>query len=292
MSYSKLKVGAAQFASVIGDVDANIDQHLDWISRGRAAGLDLLVMPELSLTGHYGPEKLLTAAMKRSDPRLMRLAEAAGEMAVTVGFIEEGAAAQFYNTVAMLQNGRVVHLHRKVNLPNYGKLEEGKYYASGRFVETHNLDDDWSAGLLICADLWNPALTHLAFLHGATLMICPVSSGVEAVGVDFDNPGGWALTMRFYSMMYAAPTIMVNRTGTERDLTFWGGSRILDPFGRELAVAGTEAELITAELDFNEVRRARHMLPTVRDSNMALVQRETSRLINKIGVPDFVREMP
>lgn len=292
MSHRKLKVGAAQFASDIGDVDANIEQHLDWISRGRTARLDLLVMPELSLTGHYGPEKLLTAAMKRDDPRLLRLAEAAGDMAVTVGFIEEGAAAQFYNTAAMLQNGRVVHLHRKVNLPNYGKLEEGKHYASGRFVETHNLDEDWCAGLLICADLWNPALTHLAFLHGATLMICPVSSGVEAVGIDFDNPGGWALTMRFYSMMYAAPTIMVNRTGTERDLTFWGGSRILDPFGRELAVAGTAAELITATLDFDEVRRARHMLPTVRDSNIALVLRETSRLIDKIGVPDFVRETP
>ncbi|SDE83747.1 nitrilase-related carbon-nitrogen hydrolase [Limimaricola pyoseonensis] len=292
MSHRKLKVGAAQFASEIGDVDANIDRHLDWIARGRAAGLDLLVMPELSLTGHYGPEKLLTAAMKRSDPRLLQLAEAAGEMAVTVGFIEEGAAAQFYNTAAMLRGGRLVHMHRKVNLPNYGKLEEGKHYATGRFVETHNLDDDWCAGLLICADLWNPALTHLAFLHGATLMIGPVSSGVEAVGIDFDNPGGWALTMRFYSMMYAAPTIMVNRTGTERDLTFWGGSRILDPFGRELAVAGTGEELITATLDFDEVRRARHMLPTVRDSNMALVLRETTRLFEKIGVPDIVRTDP
>jgi N-carbamoylputrescine amidase len=292
MPSRKLKVGAAQFASEIGDVDTNIDQHRDWISRGRAAGLDLLVMPELSLTGHYGPEKLLTAAMKRTDPRLMHLAEAAGDMAVTVGFIEEGAAAQFYNTAAILQDGRVVHMHRKVNLPNYGKLEEGKYYATGRFVETHNLDEDWCAGLLICADVWNPALTHLAFLHGATIMICPVSSGIEAVGIDFDNPGGWALTMRFYSMMYAAPSIMVNRTGVERDLTFWGGSRILDPFGRELAVAGTGAELITATLDFDEVRRARHMLPTVRDSNMALVLRETTRLIEKIGVPDFVRTNP
>ncbi len=96
--------------------------------------------------------------------------------------------------------------------------------------------------------------------------------------------------MRFYSMMYGAPSIMVNRTGIERDLTFWGGSRILDPFGRELAVAGSEEELITAELDFNEVRRARHLLPTVRDSNISLVLRETDRLITKLGVPDFVRE--
>ncbi|MFY0312135.1 nitrilase-related carbon-nitrogen hydrolase [Leisingera sp. D0M16] len=289
MTARTLKIGAAQFASEIGDVDANMDRHLDWIARGHEAGLDLLVLPELSLTGHYGPEKLLTGAMRRSDERLTRLAEKAGEMRLVVGFMEEGPAAQFYNSAAILQNGRMIHLHRKINLPTYGKLEEGKHYASGRFVETCSLDEDWRAGLLICADVWNPALTHLAFLHGATLLICPVSSGVEAVGADFDNPGGWALTMRFNAMMYGAPAIMVNRTGTERDLTFWGGSRIVDPFGRELAVAGTGEELITAELDYDAVRRARHLLPTVRDSNIALVQRETARLIDKLGIPDFVR---
>lgn len=290
MSERRIKVGAAQFASEIGDVDANIERHLAWISRARAAGVDLLVMPELSLTGHYGTERLLTAAMKRTDPRLKALADATGEMRLVVGFIEEGPAAQFYNAAAILQSGRMIHLHRKVNLPTYGKLEEGKYYASGRFVETCQLDEDWCAGLLICADLWNPALAHLAFLHGTTLLLSPVSSGVEAVGIDFDNPGGWALTMRFYAMMYGAPAIMVNRTGVERDLTFWGGSRILDPFGKELAVAGTSEELITAELDFEMVRKARHLLPTVRDSNMALVMRETARLSDKIGIPDFVRQ--
>lgn len=289
MGDRRLRVGAAQFASEIGDVDANMERHLDWIAEGHTAGLDLLVMPELSLTGHYGPERLLDAAMRRSDPRLKRLAEAAGDMAVVLGFIEEGSAAQFYNSAAILQNGRMCHLHRKVNLPNYGKLEEGKYYASGRFVETCSLDEDWCAGLLICADAWNPALAHLSFLHGATFLMCPISSGIEAVGIDFDNPGGWALTMRFYSMMYGAPSIMVNRTGVERDLTFWGGSRILDPFGRELAVAGTGEELITAELNYDEVRRARHLLPTVRDSNLGLVTREAQRLEEKLGVPDFVR---
>ncbi len=82
---------------------------------------------------------------------------------------------------------------------------------------------------------------------------------------------------------------MANRTGTERDLTFWGGSRIVDPFGRELAVAGKAEELITADLDFAEVRKARHLLPTVRDSNIGLVHRETTRLIEVIGVPDLVR---
>ena len=228
--------------------------------------------------------------MKRNDPRLKRLAKAAGDMAVVVGFIEEGPAAQFYNAAAILHRGRLTYLHRKVNLPTYGKLVEGKHYASGRFVDTYAINEDWRAGLLICADVWNPALTHLAFLHGATLLVAPVSSGVEAVGPEFDNPGGWALTMRFYSMMYGAPSIMVNRTGVENDLTFWGGSRIIDAFGHEVAVAGKDPELITTELDFDQVRTARHLLPTVRDSNISLIHRETARLIDQLGVPDFVRE--
>lgn len=289
-NHKSLKVGAAQFASVIGDVDANIDLHLEWIAQGRAAGLDLLAFPELSLNGHHGTDTLLETAMSRKDPRLLRLAEAAGPMALTLGFIEEGPAAQFYNSSAILRDGKLVHLHRKVNIPSYGKLEEGKHYASGRFVETWALDEYWRAGLLICADVWNPALTHLAFLHGATMLICPVSSGIEAVGAEFDNPGGWALTCRFYAMIYGAPVIMVNRTGTERDLNFWGGSRIVGPFGHELAVAGDGEELITATLDYDQLRRARHQLPTLRDSNIALVHNETTRLLTTLGVPDFLRE--
>jgi predicted amidohydrolase len=290
MKSRSLKIGAAQFASAIGDIDANVETHLEWIAEGRAQELDLLVMPEVSLTGHHGAERLLDAAMARNDPRLKTLAKAAGNMALVVGFIEEGPAAQFYNAAAILHRGRLAYLHRKINVPNYGKLEEGKHYASGRFVDTYALDENWRAGLLICADLWNPALPHLAFLHGATMLVAPVSSAVEAVGAGFDNPGGWGRAMRFYSMMYGAPSIMVNRCGKEHDLTFWGGSRIHDAFGRELAVAGDGPELIAAELDYAMFRKARYLLPTVRDSNVALVHRETARLIDKLGVPDFIRD--
>ncbi len=110
------------------------------------------------------------------------------------------------------------------------------------------------------------------------------------MGEAFDNPAGWAATMHFYSMMYGAPSIMVNRVGIEEDLTFWGGSRILDPFGKPLAVAGDGPEMIVATLDYGELRRARALLPTVRDSNIALVERETNRLIDRLGVPDMIRD--
>ncbi|REC58723.1 nitrilase [Rhodosalinus sediminis] len=285
-----LTVAAAQFASHIGDPDANFGEHHVWVAEARKAEADVLVFPELSLAGHYGAERLLDITMKRNDPRLLALSRAAGETILVVGFIEEGPAAQFYNAAGVYKGGRCIYLHRKINLPSYGKLIETKYYAQGRFVDTHAISEDWRLGLLICADLWNPALVHLAFLHGATLLVSPISSGVEAVGEAFDNPAGWAATMHFYSMMYGAPSVMANRVGPEEDLTFWGGSRILGPFGEPLAVAGTEPELIAATVDYAEVRRARALLPTVRDSNMGLVEREMNRLIDRLGVPDIIRD--
>lgn len=285
-----LTVGAAQISSETSDLEANFAKHYEYVDRAAALGVELLVFPELSLVGHYGADALLNIVMTRDDPRLIELSRAAGDMEIIVGFVEEARGAQFYNAAAAYQNGRLRYIHRKINLPSYGRLIETKYYAHGRFVDTHLITEDWVLGLLICADLYNPALAHLAFLHGATLLTAPISSGREAVGEEFDNPLSWATTIQFYAMMYGAPVVMTNRVGREGDLDFWGGSRILDPFGRVLAQGGLREELITARLDYADTRKARALLPTVRDSNLALVQRETNRLIDRLGVPDVVRD--
>jgi predicted amidohydrolase len=285
-----LTVAAAQFANVVGDIAANMDKHRDHIDRARAAGVDVLVFPELSLVGHNGAENLLDVTMRSDDDRLKALSREAGDMEIVVGFVEEGPAAQFYNAAAILKNGALQYIHRKINIPSYGRLVETKYYSHGRFVDIHRVDPDWAMGLLICADLYNPALTHLAFLHGATMLLAPISSGREAVGEEFDNPASWATTMKFYTMMYGAPGVMANRVGVEGDLTFWGGSRILDAFGNVLAEAGDGEEMISARLDYADTRRARALLPTVRDSNISLVHRETTRLIDNLGVPTLVRD--
>ncbi len=285
-----LTVAAAQFANATGDIATNFEKHRDFIERARAVGADLLVFPELSLVGHNGAENLLDVAMRSQDDRLKALSRAAGDMEIVVGFVEEGPGAQFYNAAAILKNGALLYIHRKVNIPSYGRLVETKYYAQGRFVDIHRMRDDWAAGLLICADLYNPALTHLAFLHGATMMIAPISSGREAVGDEFDNPASWATTVRFYAMMYGAPVIMANRVGVDGDMTFWGGSRILDAFGTVLAEAGSGEDMVSARLDYDDTRRARALLPTVRDSNISLVHRETARLIDTLGVPTLVRD--
>jgi len=233
---------------------------------------------------------MASASPAAARPPIRRLAEAARGITAVIGLMEEGPAAQFYNAAIAVRDGEVVFLHRKINLPSYGKLEEGKYFAGGRFVETTPLAGFWRYAALICADAWNPALVHLAALQGATLLVVPISSALDAVDGGFSNPDGWDLAMRFYAMICGLPLIMVNRVGHEGEAEYWGGSKLIDSFGQITAQAGEEAALITAEMDYNDVRRARYQLPTVRDSNFALVHREMGRLADRLGVPDSIRD--
>jgi predicted amidohydrolase len=288
---TRLKVAVAQIETVLGDLDAGFRKHLDVIERARRQGVEVLLFPELSLTGHGSGPEVLKLALRRDDSRILDLARASGEMVTVFGLVEEAIAAQFHNTAIAVQNGELVFLHRKINLATYGELEEGKHFATGRYVETFELGDVWRASILICADLWNPALVNLVAVHGATLLMTPISSAIEAVGVEFDNPGGWDICLRFYGMIYGFPVLMANRVGQEGNLNFWGGSRIIDPFGRTVAEAkGRTEQLVVAELDYGTLRRARYLLPTVRDSNLGLVLRETERLYQIIGVPEAVRK--
>ena len=213
-----LTVAAAQIESRLGDLDANVDKHLRVIDDARAAGTDVLLFPEMSLTGHGAGADVLRLALERDDARLARLAEAAGDMTAIVGLMEEGPAAQFYNTAIALRAGEQVFLHRKINLATYGRLEDGKHFATGRYVDTFELGGPWRSSVMICADLWNPGLVNLVALHGCTVLFSPISSAIEAVGGEFDNPAGWHLNVRFYGMTYGLPLVMANRVGREDGL--------------------------------------------------------------------------
>jgi predicted amidohydrolase len=281
LNQSSIKVAAAQIESVYGDIESNLEKHLACIAEAHSAGVDLLVFPELSLVGHSAGRDALELALDRHHPVISRIAAASAGMHTVFGFIEEAAGVQFYNSVATVREGVTVHLHRKINLATYGRLDDGKYYAPGDELTCFDLDHVWNVGTPICADLWNPALVHALACSGATLLAAPISSAFEAVGEGFDNPAGWDINSRFHSMTYGCPIILANRIGKEGQLNFWGGSKILDAFGKVLAAATELREqLVTADLDYATVRRARFLLPTARDAN-STVLRQSSK-----GYPD------
>lgn len=281
-----LRVGVAQIDCVLGDLEANFEKHLDYIQRARQQKVDLLLFPELSLTGYAIGPQTVEMSLERRDSHLLALAEAAGPMWTLVGFMEEGVAAQFHNSQVALHNGEIEFIHRKLNLATYGKLEEGKHFAEGRYFENFELEDArWKVGTLICSDAWNPALVHLAAVHGTTLMLLPIASTRTAVDGNFSNPHGWSITAEFYSMIYGFPTLMANHAHGVSGLDFWGGSRILDPYGGIIAVADEQEELLVGEVSYMDIKKARYRLPTLRDSNLDLVVRELQRLSQQIGIP-------
>ena len=273
-----LRTAVVQMAPVLGNLDENFARHHALLAEARAAGARLVVFPELSLTGYALGSDAPRCAMKRDDARLLRLAEAAGDAHVIVGLVEEDRAARLFNAALVLHQGAIALAHRKLELPTYGNLAEGKLFAPGTQIDTLALPAGLTASVLICADAWNPALPHLAALHGATLLAVPSCSARDAVSESFSNPQGWDLVLRFYAMMYGLPVVYANRVGREPGLVFWGGSRILDPYGRVLAQAGDQEEIIFAGLDFAQVRQARFELPTVRDPKLGLLHRELTRL--------------
>lgn len=281
MTKEILHVGIAQIAPVLGDVEANLEKHLHYIEQAREQGIEVLLFPELSLTGYSLREKTLDVAMGADHPLLEQLADAAGDMVVSAGFIEEDQAGEFYNAQAMVKNGQVVHIHRKLNLPNYGGLEEAKWYSKGQDLEPCTPITGWPMHTLICADLWNPALPHLAMLDKPALMLAPVNSAADIVSDEFSNPQGWKTNTDFISMTYGVPVMMANSCALEGNSRFWGGSRILDAFGNCLAEAGGEEALISATVSIKDTREARFQLPTIRDADSRLVLDLLAKRIGK-----------
>jgi N-carbamoylputrescine amidase len=280
----RLHVAAAQIAPIIHQVAENVEIHLHYIREAKRQAADLIVFPELSLTGYDLMQTAPDVARRLDSEDVAAIAGASEGITSVFGMVELGFAAQLHNSSVAVRDGKILFVHRKMNLPNYGRLAEGKLFGAGRYIDTFDLKDPWHGSILTCSDAWNPGLAHLVAVKGATIMIIPINSAQGTIDHDlYSNPDGWQLVARFYSYIYGLPVVLVNRVGSEGEFAFWGGSKILGPFGDVHAQAGMEEELIMAELNFGEVMRARAALPTVRDSNLDLIHRETVRLWNSIG---------
>ena len=272
-----IRIGAAQVAPELGSLNANLAAVKRVIDQRRGQ-VDLLVFPELTLTGYAVGDRYPELALPSDAPALRDLAEHAGDLAVMVGFIEETARFRFYNSLALLQGGRVQQVHRKVFLPTYGIFEEGKHFSASRSYQLIPLGP-FRAAPFICADAWNPALAHVAASLGADLFILSANSPAGGLGARFSSRDGWQRLARFYASMYGVHVVFCNRVGQEGDLRFWGESEIIDPFGQLLAAAsGAGEEVITAVCDRALVREARTVLHTIRDDDPGFIADQLRRV--------------
>lgn len=287
----KLNLALAQINTVLGDVEKNLQKHLTLIDQARQNGADLLLFPELSLTGYVLQDLAPTVAHRAvdSDPVFHKLLEASQSIDLMIGFVEEDARSRFYIASAYLSAGKLLHVHRKIYLPTYGLFDEGRFFAWGDGVKAFDTRFG-RVGMLICEDFWHASLPYLLWLDGADLFLfASASPGRGLPHPDScDQPGRlesarWVDEInRAYAGLFTSFVAHTNRVGYEDGLNFWGGASVYDPDGIALVHAPQHEECLTqVELDLNQLHRTRARLPLLRDERTALVLRELTRITAK-----------
>lgn len=272
-------VALAQMTPRLGDVAANLQRHLALIGDARKSGAALLVFPELSLTGYFLRDLTAEVALPRDAGALKQLAEAAGPMAVAVGFVEETSDHHFYNACAYLEGGAVRHVHRKVYLPTYGMFEEERYFDAGDRFRAFATPRG-RMGILICEDVWHPSAAVILAQDRATTLLCPVSSPGRGVKTErLYSAEVYELACRTYAHFLQVFCLFCNRVGFEDGVNFFGGSMVVGPDGTVLERGPLmEEALVLATVDPDVLRRTRVAASFGKDERLEVTIRELRRV--------------
>jgi len=274
-------IALAQINPALGDLERNLTLHEKTAGEAISQGAGLLIFPELSLTGYFLKDIVSSVALTLTSPILDRLRDLSRRIDLVVGLVEESPEHLLYNSVLYLSQGEIRHVHRKVYLPTYGIFDEQRYLAEGSQIKTFRAAIGRSA-ILICEDMWHPSTVCVASLDGMEILISPSASpgrgGLEE-GQIFANARAWETINRAYAQLFTCYVLYANRVGYEDGACFWGGSEVIAPSGEPIAKAEYLSEqILVAEINAAEVRRARMVNPLLRDERLDITLRELERV--------------
>ncbi len=278
----QLNLALAQINTTLGDVQANLEKHLSLLAEAKKGAADLVVFPELSLTGYVLQDLVPSVAHQPTDedPVFKHLLKASHDLDLMVGFVDEDSRHRFYIASAYLSGGKVLHVHRKVYLPTYGLFDEGRFFAWGDSVRAFDTRFG-RMGILICEDFWHASPPYLLWLDGADIMLFSSASPGRGlnVGEKLESAHWVENVNRSYANLFTCFVAHSNRVGYEDGLNFWGGATVFDPNGERIAQGPYFEEALTlTALDLNQLHRTRARLPLLRDERTSLVARELRRI--------------
>jgi predicted amidohydrolase len=271
----------SQINPTLGDLKHNLDLHLREIDAARRQGVQLLVFPELSLTGYFLKDQVSDLAMGLDDPLLVRLVDLSHELSLVVGFVEHGPGNQLYNSMAFLEQGRVLHVHRKVHLVSYGMFDEARDFSAGSgFEPIHSRLG--KLGLAICEDLWHIGAGYSYFLENCDAILVPSASparGISAGDVGLRSVAVWETLLAAQALLFQCWMAYCNRVGWEGGIGFAGHSAVFGPEGRRrIHLAGLEAGRLDFHLNSATLLRTRVRTPLRRDERPAVLAAALERL--------------
>jgi predicted amidohydrolase len=280
----RIRIALAQIAPRLGQLEANLARHHELLAAARGGGADLVVFPELGLTGYLLQDLAAEIALQLDDPRLAELASATGGLSAVVSFVEESADHRLFIAAALLEDGRIRHVHRKLYLPTYGLFDERRFFAAGDLLRATPSRLGVGLGLAVCEDFWHLSVPALLALDGAQVLVNVSSSPGRDLAatneVGLGTATSWRTLMRAYAQLTTSVVVFCNRVGVDESISFWGGSEVIGPNGAPIFSAPLYDEgLYLVDVATADLRRERIALPLLRDERPELVVRELDRII-------------
>ena len=290
------RIAMVQMNPVVGDVDGNVRATVKWVKQARQVGADIVVFPELAITG-YPPEDLVLRPgfLHATNQALQRLAGQCRGLTVVVGYLQEQAARdstpfvvpsgprRVFNAAAVIHDRQVVATCQKIFLPNYGVFDESRYFSPGKKALVCQVQGT-RFGVNICEDIWyadGPTRDQVAL--GGAQLILNINASPYRIGKAKTRERVLSQRARENDVVVS----YTNMVGGQDEVVFDGNSMIVDRTGKVLTRARAfEEELLVADLPFygpRETRsavrgkRARRRYPVKRVQLSPVAQRKPSK---------------
>lgn len=255
----KLNISLVQHSIKEGKIEENLKTVRNIVTDFSSKDLDLLVFPELFLTGYPYSRFKESASEIRKSPEmdfLTKLAEKSGVWITGGSFIEKQNDS-YFNTMPLIDpKGKIVDTYRKIHL--FSPMEEDKYFTPGNLLKTVKTDFG-TIGLSLCYDIRFPEMFRLMSMQGAEIII---------VAAEFPEPrlDHWLTLLKARAIENQLYIVAVNRCKGNRLYNFLGNSVIIDPWGEILVNAEKEEGIFSHEIDLSFVHEVRSRIPSFQDT--------------------------
>jgi predicted amidohydrolase len=258
----KIRLALAQISSKRENKSENLKKIEELTIKAKEQGADLIIFPEMSLTGYVILDQVYELAETIPGPSTDKVEDLAKKIGMHIIFgmpeLSEKTQATIFNTAVFVGPKGLIGKYRKMYLPTHSVFEEKRYFRPG-YEPSAFQTDIGNIGLSICYDVFFPEVFRLSRLKGAQLIICISAS--PAVRRDF-----FEILTSARALENTAFLAYVNLAGVEDGLQFWGGSRLICPTGDVVTKAKyDEEDFVVCDVNFGDLRAAETFIPTLRD---------------------------
>lgn len=277
-----MKIRGIQFNPALGNIEKNFAYHVQKIAAAVDDKIDLIIFPELSISGYHLKDIVYDAALPPGDKIIKDFEKMSMDIDIIMGAPYEEIPGIIYNAACYFSKGHLVHIHRKVQLPNFGMFEEKMLFKPGKDFKTFMIGD-FTVGIIVCREILFPVNAYLYYLQGVDFLIGISNSPFRGVGKE-----GFAASFKLWERLgevfainYHQNYVFINRTGFEDGIGFGGGS-FFSAAGQGIVkrAAYFDNDILDFEISKEDVRISRCAANYLRDENPEIIFQELKRILN------------